>query len=81
MSPSFQCPQPFNYELDFKRLDFRQQRELYRVGKGEQGALRVEPYKSEILSRWRFKTVAEAKEWCMCQPPNRTPIGNNSNRA
>jgi hypothetical protein len=31
------------------------------VGKGEQGVLLVEPYKSEILPHWRFKTVAEAK--------------------
>jgi hypothetical protein len=33
----------FDYNLDFKTLDFRQQPELYRVGKGEQGVLLVEP--------------------------------------
>jgi len=46
----------FDYSLDFKRIDFRRQPELYRVGKGEQGVLLVEPYKSEILPHWRFKT-------------------------
>ena len=50
----------FDYSLDFKTIDFREQPELYRVGKGEQGVLLVEPYKSEILPHWRFKTVAEA---------------------
>ena len=45
----------FNYDLDFKTIDFRQHPELYRVGRGEQGVLLVEPYKSEILPHWRFK--------------------------
>lgn len=49
-------PMAFNYELDFDKIDFRKQPELYRVGKGEQGVLLVEPYKSEILPHWRFKT-------------------------
>jgi len=39
----------FDYSLDFKNIDFREHPELYRVGKGEQGVLLVEPYKSEIL--------------------------------
>lgn len=51
----------FDYFLDFKRTDFRQHPELYRVGKGEQGVLLVEPYKSEILPHWRFKTPEIAK--------------------
>ena len=46
----------FNYNLDFKTIDFRQQPTLYRIGRGEQGVLLVEPYKSEILPYWRFKT-------------------------
>ena len=46
----------FDYSLDFANLNFRQNPELYRVGKGEQGVLLVEPYKSEILPHWRFKT-------------------------
>ncbi|AVH67636.1 DUF4385 domain-containing protein [Nostoc sp. 'Peltigera membranacea cyanobiont' N6] len=53
---------PFDYSLDFKNIDFRQHPELYRVGKGEQGVLLVEPYKSEILPYWRFKTPDIARE-------------------
>ena len=52
----------FDYTLDFDTIDFRKQPHLYRIGKGEQGVLLVEPYKSEILPHWRFKTVAEAKK-------------------
>src|SRR5690349_3688652 len=51
----------FDYSLDFKKIDFREHPELYRVGKGEQGVLLVEPYKSEILPHWRFKTPAIAQ--------------------
>ena len=46
----------FPHDLDFKTTDFRQRPDLYRVGVGEQGVLLVEPYKSEILPHWRFKT-------------------------
>ncbi|MEJ6484607.1 DUF4385 domain-containing protein [Nostoc punctiforme UO1] len=53
---------PFDYSLDFKNIDFRKYPELYRVGKGEQGVLLVEPYKSEILPYWRFKTPEIARE-------------------
>ncbi|MBW4625105.1 MAG: DUF4385 family protein [Brasilonema octagenarum HA4186-MV1] len=52
----------FDYSLDFKNINFREHPELYRVGKGEQGVLLVEPYKSEILPYWRFKTPDIAKE-------------------
>lgn len=52
----------FDYSLDFKTIDFREHPELYRVGKGEQGVLLVEPYKGEILPFWRFKTPEIAKE-------------------
>ena len=51
----------FDYELDFNRKDFRAHPELYRIGKGEQGVLLVEPYKSEILPYWRFKTPEIAR--------------------
>jgi hypothetical protein len=50
----------FDYHLDFAHINFRQQPELYQIGKGEQGVLMVEPYKSEILPHWRFKTPAIA---------------------
>lgn len=52
----------FDYSLDFDKIDFRKQPELYRVGKGEQGVLLVEPYKSEILPHWRFKTPEVARK-------------------
>ena len=53
---------PFNYTLDFRGIDFRQHPELYRVGRGEQGVLLVQPYKGEILPHWRFKDAAAATE-------------------
>ncbi|WP_175990373.1 DUF4385 domain-containing protein [Bacillus sp. Marseille-Q1617] len=53
---------PFDYSLDFDSVDFRENPELYRVGRGEQGVLLVEPYKSEILLHWRFKTPDIAAE-------------------
>lgn len=53
---------PFDYDLNFDEIDFRKQPELYRVGRGEQGVLLVEPYKSEILPNWRFKTPDIAKQ-------------------
>ena len=52
----------FDYDLDFGAIDFREHPELYRVGKGEQGVLLVEPYKSEILPHWRFRTPDIARE-------------------
>lgn len=52
--------QTFNYQQDFSSIDFRQQPELYQVGRGEQGVLLVEPYKSEILPFWRYKDEASA---------------------
>jgi hypothetical protein len=52
----------FDYTLDYKHLDLRQHPELYRTGKGEQGVLLVEPYKSEILPYWKFKTPEIARK-------------------
>lgn len=52
----------FDYTLDFKTIDFRQHPELYRIGKGEQGVLLVEPYKGEILPYWKFKTPEIARQ-------------------
>ena len=33
----------------------------YRIGRGETGVLTVEPYKSQLLPLWRFKTPAIAR--------------------
>jgi hypothetical protein len=52
----------FDYDLDFDNTDFRKNPELYRTGKGEQGVLLVEPYKSEILPHWRFKNSEIARQ-------------------
>jgi hypothetical protein len=52
----------FDYSLDFKSIDFRKHPELYQIGKGEQGVLLVEPYKSEILPYWKFKTPQIARQ-------------------
>lgn len=45
-----------------KDVDYRQYPERYKVGRGEQGVLICEPYKSEIVPLWRFKTPDIAKE-------------------
>lgn len=52
----------FDYSLNFGKIDFRKHPEYYRIGKGEQGVLLVEPYKSEILPYWQFATVEKARE-------------------
>ncbi len=52
----------FDYELDYKTLDFtvEENRKLYRIGRGEQGVLLVRPYTNDICAHWRFKTPNEA---------------------
>ena len=52
----------FNYDLDYKSLDFTDEetRKLYRIGRGEQGVLLVRPYTNDICAHWRFKTPQEA---------------------
>lgn len=52
----------FDYNQDFAHIDFRKHPDAYQVGIGEQGVLLVEPYKSEILPFWKFKTPAIARE-------------------
>ena len=52
----------FDYSLDFAHIDFRAHPELYRIGRGEQGVLLVEPYKSELLPHWRFRTPDIAEQ-------------------
>lgn len=52
----------FDYSLDYKNLNLKNNPELYRTGIGEQGVLLVEPYKSEILPHWKFKSPDIAKK-------------------
>ena len=42
-------------------INYRKNPHLYNIGRGQQGVLLCEPYKSEICAHWRFKTVPEAK--------------------
>ena len=42
-------------------VDYRKNPHLYRIGRGQQGVLTCEPYKSEICAHWRFKTPEIAK--------------------
>jgi len=55
-------PASFDYSLDYQAIDIRKRPDLYRVGKGEQGVLLVQPYKSELLPHWRFRTASDAKK-------------------
>ena len=52
----------FNYDLDYKTVDFtiKENRKLYRIGRGEQGVLLVKPYTNDICQHWRFATVEKA---------------------
>ena len=42
-------------------VDYKEHPELYRIGRGQQGVLICEPYKSDICTHWRFKTIREAQ--------------------
>ena len=50
------------YKKWYEGIDFRQHPELYKIGRGEQGVLMAQPYKSEIVPHWRFRTpeIAQA---------------------
>lgn len=49
------------YADAYRDHDFRKHPEEYFIGKGEQGVLMAEPYKSEILPYWRFATPEKAR--------------------
>lgn len=59
-------PSYLNFEIDSypwkPDIDYSKQPEKYKVGKGEQGVLICEPYKSEIGQHWRFKTPEIARQ-------------------
>lgn len=50
-----------NYSDKYRGINFREHPELYVIGRGEQGVLIAEPYKSEILPFWKFATPEKAK--------------------
>jgi hypothetical protein len=45
-----------DYAAAYRDIDFRKHPEKYIIGRGEQGVLIAQPYKSEILPHWRFAT-------------------------
>ncbi len=47
---------------NYRGVDFRRNPQAYHVGRGERGVLSAEPYKSELLPLWRFRTPAIARE-------------------
>lgn len=51
-----------DYTNCYRDIDFRRYPERYVIGRGEQGVLIAEPYKSEILPHWRFKTPEIARQ-------------------
>jgi hypothetical protein len=51
-----------SYADAYRNIDFREHPEKYKTGRGEQGVLIAEPYKSEILPHWKFKTPVIAKK-------------------
>src|SRR5918997_3491951 len=46
----------------YSGVDLREHPEAYRIGRGEQGVFHAEPYKSELLPLWAFKTAQAAEE-------------------
>ena len=49
------------YSDHYTDIDFKKFPDKYRIGRGEQGVLLAEPYKSEILPHWRFAIPEKAK--------------------
>ena len=41
-------------------IDYKENPHLYKVGRGQQGVLICQPYKSELHIHWRFKTPSDA---------------------
>ena len=62
--------QPSYVDFDHKNykwksdIDYRENPHLYKIGRGQQGVLTCEPYKSELYPLWRFKTPEEAQLSC-----------------
>ena len=62
--------QPSYVDFDHKNykwksdIDYRENPHLYEIGRGQQGVLTCEPYKSELHPLWRFKTPYQAQESC-----------------
>lgn len=46
----------------YSGVDLREHPEAYQIGRGEQGVFHAEPYKSELLPLWTFKTAEATRE-------------------
>ena len=46
----------FDYNLNYKKLQFEPNDKRYRIGRGDQGVLLVRPYTDDICIHWKFKT-------------------------
>lgn len=51
-----------SYADAYRNIDFRAHPELYPIGRGESGVLIAQPYKSELLPLWRFRTPQLAQQ-------------------
>lgn len=51
-----------SYADSYRGINFRKHPEKYKIGRGEQGVLIAEPYKSEILPHWKFATPETAEK-------------------
>ena len=51
-----------SYADSYHDIDYRKHPGRYRIGRGEQGVLIAEPYKSELLPHWRFASPEKAKK-------------------
>ena len=49
-----------SYADNYRNIDFRKHPDRYLIGRGEQGVLIAQPYKSEILPYWKFATPDDA---------------------
>lgn len=49
------------YVDTYRDIDFKASPEKYKIGRGEQGVLIAEPYKSELLPHWKFATPEAAE--------------------
>ncbi len=46
----------------YSGIDLRRHPGMYKIGRGEQGVFHAEPYKSELLPLWSFKSAKAAKK-------------------
>ncbi len=60
MKPSYIGFEPNEYKWR-PDIDYRKNPHLYKIGRGQQGVLVCEPYKSELYPQWKFKTPTIAR--------------------